>query len=139
MTQIIPPHTHTTRVVAALESALIDAGHDVEVPVPPTVTELDRLCRMLGVKVSDLMARVEAVGCPAWCMGAHPVNDPGHHVAVIHARGEIMLSLTQGLGQPVTIFVPEDVEEGLTPERARHLAAALTMAADAADEGGQTA
>lgn len=128
---------HTARIVAALEGALADGGHEVEVPQRPTVADLERLCSLLGVKVSELVARVEAVGCPAWCLGAHPANDPAHHVAVIHARSNITLSLTQGLGQLVRIFVPDDVEEGLTPERARHLAAALTMAADAADEGGQ--
>lgn len=138
MTQLTP-HTDTTRrIVAALEGALNEAGHEVDVPTRPTVTDVDRLCRLLGVRVSDLMARVEQQDCPAWCMGAHPVNDPAHHVAVIHARSSITLSMTQGLGQEVAIFVPEDVEEGLTPERARHLAAALTMAADAADEGGQS-
>lgn len=127
----------TARIVAALEGTLIEHGHDVEVPANLTVDDLKRLCDLIGVKVWQLAEAVEARNCPAWCLGAHPVNDPAHHVAVIHARSNITLSLTQGLGQGVTIFVPDDVERGLTPERARHLALALTMAADAADEGGQ--
>lgn len=126
----------TTLIVAALEGALTEHGHaDVEVPTDPTVEQLSGLCGLLGVKVWQLIAAVEARNCPAWCLGAHPVNDPAHHVGVIHARSQITLGMSQGLGQDVTIFVPEDVEEGLTPERARHLAAALTMAADAADDG----
>lgn len=129
----------TTRIVAALEGALSEAGLEVDVPTDPTVDDLKRLCDLIGVKVWQLMEAVEARNCPAWCMGAHPENDPAHHVAVIHARSDITLSMTQGLAQGLTIFVPDDVEEGLTPERARHLAAALTMAADAADEGDQTA
>lgn len=132
-------HHQTARIVAALEGALDDAGHEVEVPANLTVPDLKRLCDLIGVKVWQLMEAIEQKNCPPWCMGAHPVNDPAHHVGVIHARSQITLSMTQGLGQDVTIFVPEDVEEGLAPERARHLAAALTMAADAADEGGSTA
>lgn len=127
----------TARLVAALEGALIEHGHDVEVPASLTVDDLKRLCDLIGVKVWQLMEAIEQKNCPSWCLGAHPVNDPAHHVGVIHARSNITLSLTQGLGQDVAIFVPEDVERGLTPERARHLALALTMAADAADEGGQ--
>ncbi|KRE38490.1 hypothetical protein ASG73_06050 [Janibacter sp. Soil728] len=127
----------TARLVVALEGALIEHGHDVEVPANLTVDDLDRFCRLLGVKPSDLMARIEQQDCPGWCLGGHPVNDPAHHVGLIYARSNITLSMTQGLGQDVAIFVPEDVERGLTPERARHLALALTMAADAADEGGQ--
>lgn len=128
----------TTLIVAALEGALAEHGHaDVEVPTDPTVEQLSGLCGLLGVKVWQLMEAIEEKNCPPWCIGAHPENDPAHHVGLIHARSQITLSMTQGLGQDVTIFVPEDVEEGLTPERARHLAAALTMAADAADEGGK--
>ncbi|MFF5323929.1 hypothetical protein ACFY2Y_09395 [Janibacter hoylei] len=129
----------TALIVAAIEGALAEHGHaDVEVPTDPTVADLERLCALIDVKVWQLIAAVEARNCPAWCLGTHPVNDPAHHVAVIHARSNITLSMSQGLGQDVTIFVPEDVERGLTPERARHLALALTMAADAADEGGQS-
>ena len=129
----------TALIVAAIEGALAEHGHaDVEVPPDPTVADLERLCALIDVKVWQLIAAVEARNCPAWCLGAHPVNDPAHHVAVIHARSNITLSMSQGLGQDVTIFVPEDVERGLTPERARHLALALTMAADAAGEGGQS-
>lgn len=124
----------TARLVAALEGALIEHGHDIEVPANPTVADLERLCALIDVKVWQLIAAVEARNCPPWCIGAHPANDPAHHVAVIHARSNITLSMSQGLGQDVTIFVPEDVERGLTPERARHLALALTMAADAADD-----
>lgn len=122
------------QIVAALEGALTEHGHEVDVPANPTVEDLKRLCDLIGVKVWQLAAAVEARDCPVWCLGAHPENDPAHHVGVIHARSNITLSLTQGLAQDVTIFVPEDVEEGLTPERARHLALALTMAADAAEQ-----
>ena len=126
------------RVVAALEGALIDAGHSVEVPLNPTVDDLERLCGLLGVKVFELAAAVEARDCPAWCTGTHPVNDPTHHFGALHAGDGITLNMVQGLGQEVRVFVPEDVEEGLTPARARHLASALRVAAKMCDEGGQS-
>lgn len=110
---------HTARVVEALEGALTNAGHEVDVPPRPTVADLERLCGLLGVKVSELVARVEAVGCPAWCLGTHRPHDPAHHQGQLHAGDGITLDFCQGLGEDVTILLPDDVEEGLTPARAR--------------------
>lgn len=129
-------HSNTARAVAGLESALWAAGHEVTVPANPGVDVLDRLCRLIGVRPSQLMAAVERRDCPPWC-GWHPEGDPASHNGVLHSAGGVSIGLCRNLGEDVVTIYPPDVDEGLTPARARALAAALTMAARMTDEGDQ--
>ena len=138
LTDFSQPTPHTAQVVAALEDALFEAtGREVEVPQTPTVGDLERLCARAGVRPSELVGAVERKNCPAWCSGDHPSRQPASHQGKFHAGDGITLDFCQGLGEDVTIHLPEDVEEGVSPARARALAAALKMAADAAAKGGQ--
>ena len=125
-----------TQIVTALEAALRNAGHDADVPTDPTVDDLARLCGLLDVKVSELMASIERTGCPSWC-SSHPRLERAAHVGHLRPVEDITLDLCQELGQPVTIYCPDDVAEGMTAERAATLGRALLEAARLIEGGEQ--
>lgn len=117
----------TQRITGHLRAALRRAGYDVKVSDNPTVDELADACELLGVRVADFVAQVEAMACPAWC-SSHPALEPGTHVGEITV-GDVVLSLCLEPGEDVTVHLPDDVEGGITPAQASALGDALTQAA----------
>ena len=117
----------TQRIAGHLRASLRRAGHDVEVSDDPTVDELADECELLGVRVADFVAQVEALACPTWCT-SHPALEPGTHVGEVTV-GDVVLSLCLEPGEDVTVHLPDDVEAGLTPAQASALGDALTQAA----------
>lgn len=125
----------STRLIWALRTALENAGVTADLPERPRVEAMAQACEALGLKLSEFVAAVEQTACPAWC-AAHPAAEPATHTGEVHTAAGVTLNICQEPGQPTSVHLPEDVDEGLTVERARALGAALTVAARMTDEGG---